>query len=128
MTALSRRLILTAAGITIALWVGDGRLGQAAAQTPQTTKPMLSEEAFKNIQVLKGIPADDFMGTMGIMTAALGFDCSDCHLGAGTDKVDWPSDAPVDGRPRKAIARRMVSTDSNSDSSWSKAMTSAPRR
>src|SRR5579872_1628636 len=91
---------LAAAGVIV--------LSQAAAQTPPTTKPMLSEEAFKNIQVLKGIPADDFMGTMGIMTAALGFDCSDCHLGAGTDKVDWPSDAPVDGRPRKAIARRMV--------------------
>src|SRR5207248_1415291 len=40
---------------------------------------------------------------MGIMTAALGFDCSECHAAAGTDKVDWAADTP-----RKVIARRMV--------------------
>ena len=47
---------------------------------------------------------DDFLETMGIMTAALQFDCSDCHVGAGTDKVDWAADTP-----RKRTARRMVS-------------------
>jgi hypothetical protein len=62
-----------------------------------------SEQAFKNVQVLKGIPVDDFMGTMGIMSAALGFDCSECHTGAGTDTVDWAVDTP-----RKQTARRMV--------------------
>jgi hypothetical protein len=65
---------------------------------------VLAEQVFKNIQALKGISAADFMGTMGIMTAALGFDCSECHNAAGTDKVDWAADTP-----RKIIARRMVS-------------------
>ena len=65
--------------------------------------PLLAEQAFKNVQALKGISAADFMGTMGIMTAALGFDCSECHVAAGTDKVDWAADTP-----RKVIARRMV--------------------
>jgi hypothetical protein len=72
-------------------------------QTGSTTAPLLAEQAFKNIQALKGISAADFMGTMGIMTAALGFDCSECHIAAGTDKVDWAADTP-----RKVIARRMV--------------------
>jgi hypothetical protein len=40
---------------------------------------------------------------MGIMSAAVGFDCSECHVGAGTDKVDWAFDTP-----RKIIARKMV--------------------
>src|SRR5262249_1304368 len=31
------------------------------------------------------------------------FDCSDCHVGAGTDKVDWAADTP-----RKRMARNMV--------------------
>jgi hypothetical protein len=66
-------------------------------------KPLMSDQAFKNVQVLKGIPLDDFMGTMGIMSASLGYDCSECHTGAGTDKVDWAADT----RP-KVIARRMV--------------------
>ena len=74
--------------------------GQAGSSA---TPPLLAEQAFKNIQALKGISAADFMGTMGIMTAALGFDCSECHVAAGTDKVDWAADTP-----RKVIARRMV--------------------
>jgi hypothetical protein len=37
--------------------------------------------------VLRGIPVDDFMGTMGVVSAALGFDCSECHTGAGTDRI-----------------------------------------
>ncbi len=44
-------------------------------------RPPASETVFKNIQVLKGIPVDDFMDTMGIMSAALGFDCSECQYG-----------------------------------------------
>jgi hypothetical protein len=40
---------------------------------------------------------------MGLMAAALQFDCSDCHVGAGTDKVDWAADTP-----RKRMARNMV--------------------
>src|SRR5215469_13455475 len=73
------------------------------AQTPSPDKPLLAEQVFKNIQVLKGIPVDDFMQTMGLMTAALQFDCSDCHPNAGTDSVDWAADTP-----RKRTARRMV--------------------
>src|SRR5262245_19900949 len=72
-------------------------------QAVSASGPLLAEQAFKNIQALKGISAADFMGTMGIMTAALGFDCSECHVAAGTDKVDWAADTP-----RKVIARRMV--------------------
>ena len=76
--------------------------GLAAAQNaPQ--KPLLAEQVFKNVQALRGISVDDFMETMGIMTAALQFDCSDCHTNAGTDKVDWAADTP-----RKVTARKMV--------------------
>src|SRR5215831_21358425 len=75
----------------------------AAAQTAAQDRPLLAEEVFRNVQVLKGISVDDFLGTMGIMTAALQFDCSDCHEAAGTDKVDWAADTP-----RKRRARTMV--------------------
>ena len=43
------------------------------------------EDVFKNVQALKGITVDEFMGTMGIMSASLGLCCNDCHPGAGTD-------------------------------------------
>jgi photosynthetic reaction center cytochrome c subunit len=77
----------------------------AAPQPASERKPKqpISDQVFKNVQVLNGIPVDDFMGTMGIMCAALGFDCSECHVGAGTEKVDWAAD-----NPRKLMARRMI--------------------
>ena len=41
----------------------------ARAQTAPQEKPLLAEQVFKNVQVLRGIPVDDFLGTMGIMVA-----------------------------------------------------------
>jgi photosynthetic reaction center cytochrome c subunit len=96
----SRPRIFAVAGITTAILVSAG---WAFAQSASQDRPLLAEQVFKNVQVLKGIPVDDFMETMGLMTAALQFDCSDCHVGAGTDSVDWAADTP-----RKRTARRMV--------------------
>src|ERR1700729_2932859 len=92
-------------GIAIAALIAAGSV---TAQTPSPDKPLMAEQVFKNVRVLKGIPVDDFMETMGIMTAALQFDCSDCHEGAGTDKVNWAADTP-----RKVIARTMVTMVAN---------------
>jgi len=74
-----------------------------AGQTPAPAKPLMVEDVFKNVQALKGIGVDDFLLTMGIMSAAVGSDCVGCHPSAGTDHVDWALDTP-----RKRTARRMV--------------------
>src|ERR1700739_1056646 len=83
-------------------------LALAGAQATSQEKPLMAEQVFKNIQALKGIPVDDFMETMGIMTSALQFDCSDCHANAGTDQVNWAADTP-----RKIMARMMVNMVTN---------------
>jgi Photosynthetic reaction centre cytochrome C subunit len=88
------------AGMAVVVFMGARA---ANAQNASQEKSLTAEQVFKNVQVLKGIPVDDFMETMGIMTAALQFDCSDCHANAGTDRVDWAADTP-----RKRTARRMV--------------------
>ena len=41
-----------------------------AAHGRAQTKAPLAENVFKNVQVLKGIPVDQFMGTMGIIAAS----------------------------------------------------------
>lgn len=64
----------------------------------------MAEEIFKNVQVLKGIPVDEFMSTMGIFSAALGMSCEDCH--AANDSK-WENYA-LDTSPKKRTARRMV--------------------
>jgi photosynthetic reaction center cytochrome c subunit len=94
------RLILPIAAMMIVWLLGGALVAQQAGSQP--ARPT-SDQVFQNVQVLKGIPVDDFMGTMGIMCAALGFDCSDCHADAGTEKVNWAADTP-----KKRTARRMV--------------------
>jgi hypothetical protein len=61
---------------------------------------------FKNVttSTLKELTVDDFLASMGVMAAALGYDCADCHPGAGTDKVDFV----IDTIPQKKTARKMV--------------------
>jgi photosynthetic reaction center cytochrome c subunit len=64
----------------------------------------MAEELFKNVQVLRGIPVDEFMGTMGFFAAALSLNCTDCHVKAAND--DWARYA--DDTPLKQTARKMV--------------------
>ncbi len=105
----NKYVILSAAALAL-VWLvgvrvaaGGGQAGAPGSQQQVGNRPLLSEEAFKNVQVLRGIPVDDFLGTMGIMCASLAFDCSDCHDAAGTVNVDWAADTP-----RKRTARRMT--------------------
>src|SRR5665213_150990 len=99
--------------ITMKLWSSRLILAVAAgavawAQTPAPTatpKAQTAGEAFKNVttSTLKGLTVSDFLGAMGVMSAALGYDCADCHVAAGTDKVNWEFDTP-----KKKTARKMV--------------------
>src|SRR5262245_59668529 len=51
----------------------------AAGQAGPAPNPQMSDTVFKNVQVLKGIPVDEFMDTMGMFASSLGYDCSSCH-------------------------------------------------
>ncbi len=95
--------MVVVAGIAFACAISGRVLASPARQAAARPGPQMSETVFKNIQVLKGIPVDEFLDTMGIMSAALSFDCAECHTGAGTDKVLWEFDTP-----KKRIARRMT--------------------
>ena len=94
------RTILCATATT-AVWLVSVAL--AGGQAATAGKPLMAEDVFKNIQVLKGIPPDEFMGTMSVFSAALGESCETCHDGSG----GWASYA-LDTIPKKRTARRMV--------------------
>ena len=87
-------------------WVNPAATQSRAAEPGQAAKGQTSGEFFKNVttSTLKGLTPSDFLGAMGVMTAALGYDCSNCHPGAGTDKMDWVTDS----NPKKKTARKMV--------------------
>ena len=85
--------------VATAAWLACVAIGQA--QAPAAAQ--MSDQAFKNVQLLKGIPVDEFMGTMGLFAAALSADCTYCHTRAGTSDPKWEEDTP-----RKRTARRMI--------------------
>ena len=86
--------------------IGVCLLGVAAVsgQTAQEPRPQMAEEVFKNVQILKGIPVDEFMDTMGMISAALGLNCLDCHT--GDSDVSWERFAAE--TELKRTSRRMM--------------------
>lgn len=72
-------------------------------QTPGEPKPQMAEEAFKNIQILKGVPVNQFLGIMGFFSASLGKSCVDCH-----DSDSGWENYISDNNPNKKTARRMI--------------------
>jgi photosynthetic reaction center cytochrome c subunit len=70
------------------------------ANAPQSQAgPKTAEQVFKNIQVFKGIPADQLIPTMQFIAASLGVECDFCHVERVFDKDD---------KKPKQIARKMV--------------------
>jgi hypothetical protein len=72
----------------------------AFGQQPQPPAPVrTTDQQFKNIQVLKGLPAAQMNLTMHGISAQLGVDCVHCHIWEEWDK---------DVKPPKMVARRMM--------------------
>jgi Photosynthetic reaction centre cytochrome C subunit len=102
----SREAILAACGVAAVALIGFTFTGHAVAQAPAAAaKGPTAGQFFKNVNTasLKGLTVDDFIGAMGVMAAALGYDCADCHPGAGSDRVDWVIDTPKKIRARKMV-------------------------
>lgn len=85
--------------------VGSVRVQSAAAQASGSRaaasmpSPKKAEEQFKNIQVFKGMPAEQIVPTMQFITASLGVECDFCHVQNAFDKDDK--------KPKQA-ARKMI--------------------
>jgi tetratricopeptide (TPR) repeat protein len=111
-------LYLPAASTLIDLYKQQGKLKQAAelsarisaaldgsAANPDPKRPSTSavsknaEEQFKNIRVLKGLPANQLIPAMKFITSSLGVDCAYCHVEDEFDK---------DEKKKKETARAML--------------------
>jgi hypothetical protein len=84
--------------------VGLLGLASVAGQAAQEPAQPMAENVFKNIQVLKGIPADEFMDTMGMFASSLVYDCTGCHV----DDILVRREAFAEPTPRIQRARQMV--------------------
>jgi photosynthetic reaction center cytochrome c subunit len=96
--------LLVAAAIAL-LSAGGTSIEHARAQAPGTPSiaatagPKKTEEQFKNIQILKGLPADQLIPAMQFITASLGVECEFCHVQGAFEKDD---------KKPKQTARKMM--------------------
>lgn len=82
LTALSSIVLVAVCGFLAIKVNAQSGTSQAAPA------PKKAEEAFKNIQVLKGIPADQLFPTMQFISASLGVECEFCHVHDAFEKDD----------------------------------------
>jgi outer membrane lipoprotein-sorting protein len=75
------------------------RAGQSAPEAS-----LVSEQYFKNIQVLKGMPVDTFFDAMGMFAASMGNDCTFCHA----KEAGFRREAFAETTPRIQRARQMI--------------------
>ena len=73
------------------------RQTDAVWEPPQPPKP--AEQVYKNIQVMKGVPAPRLMSAMQFFTKSLGVECAYCHV---------PKEFEKDDKPAKNTARKML--------------------
>lgn len=72
---------------------------QNAVPAKSEGQPKTAAEQFKNIRILKEMPADQLIPAMQFMTASLGVDCEYCHVERAFDKDD---------KKTKGYARHMM--------------------
>ncbi|HYK91376.1 MAG TPA: c-type cytochrome, partial [Acidobacteriota bacterium] len=75
----------------------NGFCAELAAQEQPQEKS--AEQQFKNIKVFQGLPVSQLLPAMTYMEAALGVQCSYCHVGRDFDKDD---------KEQKDSARKMI--------------------
>src|SRR5712691_2024422 len=95
-----RTTILGAMGTAVVCLLGS--LSASGQARPQ--QQLMADQVHKNIQVLKGLPEDEFMATMGFFSASLGENCTYCHVAESGGS--WEKYA--DDNDHKKTARAMI--------------------
>jgi photosynthetic reaction center cytochrome c subunit len=87
----SRKILLAVAGLmlTLALTFAVAHAQSAAPAGAQAGPAVKTAgEQFKNVQVLKDLPADQLLPAMNFITVALGVGCDHCHVRGADEKDD----------------------------------------
>jgi len=86
--------------LSLLLAVAGSWAQSGASKSPAASAgPKLAEEEYKNIQALKGIPAEQVIPSMQFIAASLGVECEYCHVAHANEKDD---------KKPKVTARKMI--------------------
>ena len=79
-------------------------LMSARAQNPPSDAPQTAAQSFKNVQVMKDVPAEEIIPAMQFISASLGVECTYCHVERAFEKDD---------KKEKKFARHMIEMTMN---------------
>ena len=94
------RLVIGGTSVSVLLAIGGAWAQSGAPKAPAAPAGhKLAEEEYKNIQALKGIPAEQVIPSMQFIAASLGVECEHCHVAHANEKDD---------KKAKVTARKMI--------------------
>jgi hypothetical protein len=91
------RAVVFAAGLSLCIFSAVDL--SHAVDAPKPPPVVKASQQYKNIQVLKDLPADQLLPTMHGFSQSLGVRCGFCHA---------PGDFASDAKPQKKVARQMI--------------------
>src|SRR5215472_1740438 len=96
-----KRTVIPVFLLISAIAIGFPVIKRATAQNAgaPTAEGKTAEQVFKNIQTLKGVPADQVQPTMQFISNSLGVECQFCHVQNAFEKDD---------KKTKQTAREMI--------------------
>jgi len=92
-------VVMIAVVVVCGIGIGGAKAQSSSALAGNTAGPKKAEEQYENIQVLKGIPADQLIPAMQFIATSLGVGCEFCHVEGAFDKDD---------KKPKVTARKMM--------------------
>ena len=106
-----------AAGV-FAIHIAGAMIG-ADARPAQSQPPtaagatQTAAQKYKNIQVLKDIPADQLIPSMQFITAALGVECEFCHVASPAGKLEFDKDDKDEKKTAREMMQMMFAINKN---------------
>jgi hypothetical protein len=102
----------TVRGLALALalvapFVLAGTAGSALGNKKQEKKVQKAGQVYKNLQLLKDVPADQIIPIMHKINDSLGVKCDFCHI-IETDSAGKHVGWEKDDKPMKGVARKMI--------------------
>ncbi len=111
-----KKLALGAAGVLTLIVAGA--IISADAKPPQSQPEstgavtQTAAQKYKNIKVLKDIPADQLIPSMQFITAALGVECEFCHV-ANAGKLEFDKDDKDEKKTAREMMQMMFAINKN---------------
>jgi hypothetical protein len=90
----------------------DARPAQSKPDNAASAHPTAAQK-FKNIQVLKDIPADQLIPTMSFISASLGVECEFCHSASPAGKLEFDKDDKDEKKTAREMMQMMFAINKN---------------